>query len=120
MNTVLFTRFGYGLVVAYLGLAVSACNTTKATADTMVKFVSSTLPGELFTGDGLVEEHHKVSFYTGAVFENLQEDMARGDGQYLVSLGVLLDIAPERQHEWALFTQSQYSGPFRIRPYEGE
>ena len=56
-----------------------------------------------------MEEHHKVSFYTSAVFENLQEDMARGDGQYLASLGVLLDIAPERQHEWDLFTQSQYS-----------
>jgi hypothetical protein len=109
MNTSLFKNFGYGLVMAYLGLAVSACNTTKATADTMVIFVSSKLPGDLFTGDGLVEEHHKVSFYTGAVFENLQEDLARGDGQYLTSLGVLLEIPPDRRHEWALFTQSRYS-----------
>lgn len=60
MNTSLFTRLGYGLVVGYVGLAVSACNTTKATGDTLVKFASSTNPGELFTGDGLVEEHQKV------------------------------------------------------------
>lgn len=38
MNTSLFKGVGYVLVTAYLGLAVSACNTTKATADTIVKF----------------------------------------------------------------------------------
>jgi hypothetical protein len=47
--------------------------------------------------------------YTAIVFENLQQDMARGDGPYLASLGVLLEIPPDRQHEWALFTQRQYS-----------
>jgi hypothetical protein len=56
-----------------------------------------------------VARHQKVSFYTAVVFENLQQDLARGDGQYLTSLGVLLEIPPDRRHEWALFTQSQYS-----------
>ncbi len=109
MNTSLFKNFGYGFLVAYLGLSVSACNTTKATADTLVKFSSSTSPGELFTSDGLVARHQKVSFYTAVVFDNLQQDLARGDGQYLTSLGVLLEIPPDRQHEWALFVQSRYS-----------
>ena len=109
MNRALFTSIGYGLVVAYLGLAVSACNTTNATSDTLVKFSSSTSPGELFTGDGLVAKHQHVNVYTAIVFDNLQQDMARGDGQYLASLGVLLDVPPDRQHEWALFTQSHYS-----------
>lgn len=109
MNLSLFKSVGYGLMAAYLGLAVPACNTTKATADTIVKFSSSTSPGELFTSDGLVARDQQVALYTAIVFENLQQDVARGDGQYLASLAVLLDVPPDRQHEWVLATQSQYS-----------
>jgi Protein of unknown function (DUF3015) len=109
MKTSLFKSLGFGLVVGGLALAVSACNTTKATYDTLVKFSSSTSPGELFTGDGLVKKNQKVNLYTAIVLENLQQDMARGSGEYLASLSVLLDIPPDRQHEWGLFTQSQYS-----------
>jgi hypothetical protein len=109
MRTSLFKSLGFGLVVGCVALAVSACNTTKATFDTLVNFSSSTSPGELFTGDGLVARHQKVNLYTAIVFENLQQDMARGSGEYLASLGVLLDIPPDRQHEWALFTQSRYA-----------
>lgn len=109
MNTSLFKSLGFGLAVGCLALAASACNTTKATYDTILNFTSSTSPEEMFTGDGLVSRHQQVKLYTAVVFENLQQDMARGDGEYLVSLGVLLDIPPDRQHEWGLFTQSQYS-----------
>lgn len=108
MNTSLFKSLGFGLAVGCLALAASACNTTKATYDTIVNFTSSTSPAELFTDDGLVSKHQQVNLYTAVVFENLQQDMARGDGEYLVSLGVLLDIPPDRQHEWGLFAQSQY------------
>ena len=100
--------FGYGLVVACLGFMLSACNTSKATADTMVKFTSSTSPGELFTGDGLVEKSQKVNLYTAIVQENLQQDIARGHGEYLASLSVLLDVAPDYQYEWGLAAQNQY------------
>lgn len=109
MNGALFRNLGYGLVMACLGSTVSGCNTTKATADTLVKFSSSTSPGELFTGDGLVAEHQKVNLYTAIVFDNLQQDAARGEGQYLASLSVLLDIPPDRRQAWALLTQSRYS-----------
>lgn len=108
MNTSL-KCFGYGLVVACLGFTTSACNTSKATADTMVKFTSSTSPGELFTGDGLVEKSQKVNLYTAIVQENLQQDIARGHGEYLASLSVLLDVAPGYQHEWGLAAQNRYA-----------
>lgn len=100
---------GYGLVVASLGFMISACNTSKATADTMVKFTSSTSPGELFTGDGLVEKSQKVNLYTAIVQDNLQQDIARGHGEYLASLSVLLDVAPGYQHEWGLAAQNRYA-----------
>lgn len=108
MNTP-FRCVGYGLVVACLGLTTSACNTSKATADTMVKFTSSTSPGELFAGDGLVEKSQKVNLYTAIVIENLQQDMARGHGEYLASLSVLLGVAPDYQHAWGLAAQNQYA-----------
>ncbi len=91
------------------GLTTSACNTSKATADTMVKFTSSTSPVELFTGDGLVEKSQKVNLYTAIVIENLQQDMARGHGEYLASLSVLLGVAPDYQHAWGLAAQNQYA-----------
>ena len=100
---------GYGLVVAFFGFTISACNTSKATADTMVKFTSSTSPGELFTGDGLVEKSQKVNLYTAMVQDNLQQDIARGHGEYLASLSVLLDVAPGYQHEWGLAAQNRYA-----------
>jgi len=109
MNPSLLKSFGCSLVAAYLGLTVSGCNTTKATGDTLVKFFSSTSPGELFTRDGLVARDQKISLYTTIVCENVQQDIASGDGEYLASLGVLMDIPRERQQEWVLFTQSQYS-----------
>ena len=107
-------------MMAYVGLAVSACNTTKATSDTIVKFSSTTSPGGLFTSDGLVARDQKVSFYTAVVFEDLQQDLARGDGQYLTSLGVLLEVPLDRRHEWGLFTQSRALDSISIRPREGE
>ena len=108
MNTAL-KCIAYGLVGVCFGLATSACNTSKATADTMVKFSSSTSPGELFAGDGLVEMSQKVNLYTAIVLENLQQDMARGHGEYLASLSVLLDVAPDHRHEWGLAVQNQYA-----------
>ena len=101
--------FGYGLVTACLGFSISACNTSKATADTMVKFTSSTSPGELFTGDGLVEKSQTVHLYTSIVQENLQQDIARGHGEYLLSLEVLLNVAPEYRQEWSSAAQNRYA-----------
>jgi hypothetical protein len=119
MNTLKY--IGFSLIVGCVGLMNSACNTTKATADTMVKFVSSTSPGELFTADGLVAREQKVNLYTAIVMDNLQQDVARGGGEYLASLSVLLDIPAEHQHEWKLVAQHQYAALFpseRLTPSE--
>ena len=46
----------HGMCVIVLGLSLSACNTTKATMDTTVKFFSSTSPEDLFSADGIRRE----------------------------------------------------------------
>ena len=96
------------LVIAGLGLSLSACNTTKATIDTTVKFFSSTSPDSMFTADGMVEQRQKANLFAGVAFENLRQDAAQGSGQYLTSLGMLLNIPSDRQGDFARFVQSRY------------
>ena len=42
------------LVIAGLGLTLTACNTAKATTDTTANFFSSKSPASMFTADGRV------------------------------------------------------------------
>jgi len=96
------------LLIAGLGLSITACNTTKATIDTTVKFFSSTSPDSKFTADGMLEQKQKVNLFAGVAFENLRQDMAQGGGPYLTSLAVLMNIPSDRQGEFARFVQDRY------------
>ena len=97
------------LVLACTGFVLSACNTTKATVDTFAKFTSSTSPGEMFDADGYVKQSQKARLFTAVAFENLEQDIARGNGEYLTSLAVLLKIPSGKQDEFRIRSQSNYS-----------
>jgi Protein of unknown function (DUF3015) len=97
------------LVLASGGLVMSACNTSKATLDTFAKFTSSTSPGEWMTADGVVQENQKARLFTAVAFENLEQDIARGNGEYLTSLAVLLKIPAGKQEEFRIRSQNNYS-----------
>ena len=97
------------LVLAGIGFIVSACNTTKATADTFAKFTSSTSPGEWIDADGVITDSQKARLYTAVAFENLEQDIARGNGEYLTSLAVLLNIPSGENDEFMARSQSNYS-----------
>lgn len=96
------------LVLASAGLVMSACNTSKATVDTFAKFTSSTSPGEMFDADGYVKQSQKARLFTAVAFENLEQDIARGNGEYLTSLAVLLNIPAGEQAEFRTRAQSKY------------
>lgn len=96
------------LVLAGVGLALPGCNTSKATVDTFAKFTSSTSPGEFINADGVIEESQKARLFTAVVFENLEQDIARGDGEYLASLAVLLNIPAGEQGEFKALAQSKH------------
>lgn len=93
-------------------LSVSACNTSKATVDTFAKFTSSTSPGEYFNADGLVTESQKARLFAAVAFENIEQNIARGDGEYLDSLVALLNIPAGEQAAFRARAQSQYSTLF--------
>lgn len=96
------------LALASIGLVFSACNTSKATVDTFAKFTSSTSPGEWVNADGIVLESQKARLFTAVVFENLEQDIARGKGEYLTSLGMLLNVPAAEQDEFRVRAQSRY------------
>jgi hypothetical protein len=96
-------------VLASVGLVVSACNTTKATVDTFAKFTSSTSPGNWINADGVIQDSQKARLFTSVAFENLEQDIARGNGEYLTSLAVLLKIPAGKQDEFSIRSQSNYS-----------
>lgn len=109
MNIMTSRGFVSLVVLASVGLVMSACNTSKATVDTFAKFTSSTSPGEWVNADGLVQERQKARLFAAVAFENLEQDIARGNGEYLTSLAVLLKIPSEKQDEFRMHSQSDYS-----------
>jgi len=108
MSSITFKGLVGALVLASVGLAISACNTSKATVDTFAKFTSSTSPGEFINADGVVQESQKARLFTAVVYENLEQDIARGNGEYLTSLVVLLKIPAGEQDEFRTLAQSEY------------
>ncbi|MEO8045780.1 MAG: DUF3015 family protein [Nitrospirota bacterium] len=100
------------LVLASVGLVVSACNTSKATVDTFAKFTSSTSPGDWINADGVIQESQKARLFAAVAFENLEQDIARGNGEYLRSLAVLMKIPAGEQDEFRSLSQKQYSRLF--------
>jgi len=83
--------------VIVIGVNLAACNTTKATIDTTVKFFSSTTPDSLVTEDGLVKQDQKINLFAGVAYENLRQEAAAGSGQYVTSLATLYGV-PEAKH----------------------
>ena len=108
MRTITLKGFMGALVLASVGLVLSACNTTKATIDTFAKFTSSTSPGDMFDADGYVKQSQKARLFTAVAFENLEQDIARGHGEYLTSLSVLLNVPAGEQEQFRTLSQSEY------------
>jgi hypothetical protein len=89
---------------AVLVLSLSACSIT----ETINNILSSTSGRSWFTEDGLVKTDQKVNAFMAFNFENLKQDMARGQGEYLDSLSTLMDIPQDRRASFYAHAQSRY------------
>lgn len=87
-------------------LTMTAC-TTKLTPNP-TDTTSSTTPGAFFTQDGLLKDDQKVNAFVAFNFENLKDEMARGHGEYLASLGSLLGVPNNRQTEFLSWARGKY------------
>jgi hypothetical protein len=85
-------------------LSLSSCTITETVSD----ILSSTTPGDWYTRDGLPKAEHKVDVFLATNLHNVKTDVARGGGEYLDSLGRLLNIDAASQGRFAAIVQEQY------------
>lgn len=91
-------------------LVLSACTfkaTTKETTDTTSNITGTTSGRIWWNEDGLLKQEHRVAAFTAYNARNLEEDLARGQGEYLSSLGTLLGTAD--LDRFTLIAQDVYS-----------
>lgn len=91
-------------------LLLSACSfkaTFKETTDTTSNITGTTSGRVWWNEDGLLKPEHKVAAFTAYNAHNLEADLARGQGEYLASLGAL--IGQQDSPPFQRFAQDVYS-----------
>jgi hypothetical protein len=112
MTSTFRQQFMLAVGVVTMGVALSACNTTKATIDTTVAFFSSTSPQDLFSQDGQVRQEQKINLFAGVAYENLRQEAAAGGGQYVTSLAALYGMPASKHERFAQLLQAKHSDLF--------
>lgn len=100
------------IFVMALELVLSSCTTkgtTKATTDPTTDIVSSTSGRGWLTQDGLIKADQKAQAFATVTFENLQQDMAQGHGEYLASLWALVGGRKDQEAAFSARTQAAYT-----------
>ena len=60
------------------------------------------------TNDGTVMAEHKAEVFVASTFENLSQDMARGQGEHLASLATMMGVPVEYQPVFFSLAQDRY------------
>jgi hypothetical protein len=77
-------------------LLSTACSVTETVND----ILSSTTPSDWYHDNGLLKEDYKALAFAAVNTDNLLQDMAKGRGEYLESMGKLLRVPPSREQEF--------------------
>ena len=85
-------------------ICLNGCSVTETIKD----FLSSTTPGDWYNRDGMPKAEHKVDIFVATNPEKLKADLARGQGEYLEALSVLLAVATDRRQEFSMRAQNEY------------
>ena len=93
--------------VIFLGALLLSCFGCSMT-ETINDILSSTTPGDWYTGEGLVKEEYKPHAFVAVNLDNLKSDLAKGQGEYLTSLTNLLHVPSERQSQFFALVQQHY------------
>ena len=107
---VLLTRFLACLALAVSALPLQGCELTAMTAASMAASTGSTLTtsGESWlTEDGLVKDAWKLQAFAAFTRPSLEQDAARGEGEYLTSLAQLGGMPAEQHEAFTRFAQEQ-------------
>ena len=94
------TRLSTLICMTALMLFASGCTlkgTVKETTDTTSNVTGTTSGRTWFNEDGLLHPEHKLTAFTALNQTNVEQDLARGQGEYLTSLGTLLGLSNDQQ-----------------------
>jgi Protein of unknown function (DUF3015) len=97
-----------GIALGCCAILVSACTVTGTTKD-MFDFTSSTTGRSWYNEDGMLRPEHRPIAFTTANYETVKRDIARGQGEHLVSLATLLGVSRARVDEFGLLAQARYA-----------
>jgi hypothetical protein len=95
------------LMAGFSGCTIKA--TLDTTTDPTTEFLSSTTGGSWWTEDGLVKNGEHARAFVANNYDNLLQDMARGNGEYLYAFGTALNIPPRQQDFFQQFVQARYT-----------
>jgi hypothetical protein len=56
----------------------------------------------------VIQKNQKARLFAAVAFENIEQDIARGNGEYLTSLGVLLGVPTGEEQEFRSHSQNSY------------
>ncbi len=106
-----------GLLI-FLALCGSLLLSTACTVtDSIKNTLSSTTPSDWYDDNGLLKEEYKALAFATVNTENLLQDMARGRGEYLESMGKLLGVPPFHEQEFFERAQRRMAdGVLSLRP----
>lgn len=82
--------------------------TTEEIVDTTSNFTSSTSGRTWWNEDGLLKSEHKAIAFATYNQSNLEQDIAKGRGEYLASMSSLLGVSEGEGPAFALGAQSQF------------
>jgi Protein of unknown function (DUF3015) len=94
------TRLSTLICITALMLLAAGCTlkgTINETTDTTSNVTGTTSGRTWFTEDGLLHPEHKLTAFTALNQMNVEQDLARGQGEYLTSLGTLLGLSSDQQ-----------------------
>ena len=87
-------------IAPMLMLVAAGCtlkSTIKETTDTTSNITGTTSGRTWFNEDGLLKPEHKLTAFTVLNQTNMEQDLARGQGEYVTSLGALLGLSNDQQ-----------------------
>ena len=87
-------------ILPMLMLFASGCTlkgTIKETTDTTSNVTGTTSGRTWFSEDGLLHPEHKLTAFTALNQTNVEQDLARGEGEYVTSLATLLGVPSDQQ-----------------------
>ncbi len=107
----LLTLSGTLVVCSLLIGSLGGCTvkaTLKTTSDGFVNVLSSTSGHSWWNEDGLVKKEERLNAFVALNYENVKQDMARGQGEYVATLSSLLGVPKDRQADFSAFTRDRY------------